>query len=388
MSLSGTTILYLNNYSGAGLGGGEVHMRALVLAARDAGARVVVACHPDTDVERELRALGIEVEPVRLHVADLPGSLRRVRRIVQRVGADILHSNGWLTNVIARLAYEVEGLRIVNSVLVDPDAPSLFGASQLEQVARNTIDRSTMRHAHAFAPITHAVAEKLVALGAPEERIRVIPGAVDAQALRAEAAAAEPGFSRVAGFCYVGYLGRLETVKGPEVFVRAAAGLVAADVRDCEGHCPVRFVLGGTGSLEGELREVAVSHGLSGRMEFLGMVESAAAVLAECDVVVVPSLSEGFGIVPCEAMALGKPVVASRVGGLPEVVDDGVTGVLVPPGDSAALALAIEELVDDAERRAAMGAAGRARVESEFAPERMSSAYLALYEELLAGRPA
>lgn len=384
MSLSGKTILYLNNFSGTGLGGGEVHMRTVVLAARNAGAKVVVACHPDTDVEREFRELGVMVEPVQVRVADLPGSMRRVRRIVERVHADVLHSNGWLTNLVARLAQDDLDVRVLNSVLVDPDAPSAAGASQLEQTARNAIDRSTLRHVDAFAPITRAVAAKLLKLGADPARVHVIPGSVDAAALREEAATQPAGFTRVPGCTYVGYVGRLEEVKGCETFVRAAAGLAAAEVRDCDGACEVRFVVGGAGSLEGDLREIAVAHGLTTRLEFLGAVVSPAATFAALDIVVVPSLSEGFGLVAAEAMALGKPVIASRVGGLPEVVEDRITGVLVPPDDSAALALAIDELIDDPEGRAAMGVAGRERVETEFTAQRMSSAYVGLYEQLLA----
>lgn len=383
VTLSGSTILFLNNFSGAGLGGGEIHMRAVVLAARKVGARVIVACHPGGDVEREFRELEVLVEPVQLHVADLPGSMRRVRRLVEHTHADILHSNGWLTNLVARLARDGLDVSVLNSVLVDPDAPLAAGASQLEQTARNAIDRSTLRHVSAFAPITRAVAAKLLQLGADPSLVHVIPGSVDSIALRNEAASQPAGFTRVPDTTYVGYVGRLETVKGVETLVRAAAGIAAARVRDCDGECDVRFVIGGAGSLEGELREIAVAHGLTSRLEFLGPVVSTAATFTALDIVVVPSLSEGFGIVAAEAMALGKPVIASRVGGLPEVVEDRITGVLVPPDDSAALALAIDEMIEDPEGRQAMGAAGRERVETEFTAHRMSQAYMALYAELL-----
>jgi glycosyltransferase involved in cell wall biosynthesis len=104
---------------------------------------------------------------------------------------------------------------------------------------------------------------------------------------------------------------------------------------------------------------------------------------AALDVLVLPSLSEALGLVLLEAGALGVPVVATAVGGIPEVVEDGVTGILVPPGQPDALADAVTRLLRDPERARAMGEAGRARVEREFTLERTIAGHLAVYESLL-----
>lgn len=352
-------------------------MLQVVVAAREAGATVIVACMPGGDVEREFGALGIPVEPIAFTTVGLASAVLRVRALAQETGAEIIHSNGWLTNIVARLAARGSRPMVVNSVLVDPDAPRLSGASRGEQVARNALDKRTIRRPDALAPITNAVAAKLEALGAPPERITVIPGSVDADGIRAAAESESPGFERGPDCRYVGTVGRLEAVKGAEVFVRAAA-VVAQSHRD------VRFVIGGAGSLDGDLRAASVALRLSTRLDFLGKVPSAAATFAALDIVVVPSLSEGFGIVAAEAMALGKPVIASRVGGLPEVVEDGVTGILVDPDDPAALASAITVLLSDPDRARAMGEAGRVRVQENFTLERMTAGYLALYASLLA----
>jgi glycosyltransferase involved in cell wall biosynthesis len=104
--------------------------------------------------------------------------------------------------------------------------------------------------------------------------------------------------------------------------------------------------------------------------------------MCAADLVVVPSVAEAFGLVLAEALYLGRAVVATRVGGSPEIVDDGVDGILVPPGDSAALAEAIGRLLDHPGERERLAGAGRQKVQERFSFETMTRAYEALYEEL------
>ncbi|MBI4227370.1 MAG: glycosyltransferase, partial [Candidatus Omnitrophica bacterium] len=116
-----------------------------------------------------------------------------------------------------------------------------------------------------------------------------------------------------------------------------------------------------------------------------GAVSMTAIPLAVMDLFVLSSSNEAFGLAVVEAMAMGRPVVASRVGGIPDVVDDGVTGVLVPPRDPGALARALQRLVDDPEAARAMGRAGRARYERQFTMERVAREVEQVYEEVARG---
>src|SRR5881409_1032760 len=125
---------------------------------------------------------------------------------------------------------------------------------------------------------------------------------------------------------------------------------------------------------------------LGGSVEFLGFQPDGAALMAEMDIVAVPSRFEPFGIVAVEAMVQGRPVVASAVGGLTETVVDGTTGRLVPAGDPARLADALADLVRSSALREQMGEAGRERAIALFSPDRVVAAYKNLYRRLSAAR--
>jgi glycosyltransferase involved in cell wall biosynthesis len=192
---------------------------------------------------------------------------------------------------------------------------------------------------------------------------------VDPEALRREVGAG-------AGEDVVGLIGRLELQKGVTYFLEAAVEISRA-------RPGTRFVVVGDGPLRTSLEEEARRLGLAERVYFLGWRVDMMEVLRGIDVLVLSSLWEAFGIVNLEAMAWSKPVVATAVEGIPEVVEDGVTGLLVPPCDPHALARATLEILGDEELRARMGAAGRRRVEAVFGAGQMIEEHERLYLQLL-----
>ena len=168
-------------------------------------------------------------------------------------------------------------------------------------------------------------------------------------------------------------VGRLVEIKGHDILLAAVA-----EVQELE------LEIVGDGLLRGELEAEVARRSLGDRVRFLGRVAPAGPAMERAAVVVVPSRGEGFGMVALEAMERGRAVIASRVGGLPEIVAEGETGLLVPPNDPAALAAALRELAADPARVAAMGAAGRRRAVTEFTQVRCTDRTAALYEALLA----
>jgi glycosyltransferase involved in cell wall biosynthesis len=175
-------------------------------------------------------------------------------------------------------------------------------------------------------------------------------------------------------------IGRLIPIKGHLVLLRA---LAQARLRVPD----LVLDIAGRGPLEPALKSFARELGIEEAVRFLGFVSPVQRAIEDAAIVVVPSLGEGFGMVALEAMERARPVIASAVGGLPEIVADGETGLVVPPADAEALAEAMVALAGDLRRSAAMGVAGRARALAEFPPERSAARIEELYREAM-GRVA
>jgi glycosyltransferase involved in cell wall biosynthesis len=167
---------------------------------------------------------------------------------------------------------------------------------------------------------------------------------------------------------------RLDEQKGHPFLLRAAAELPGVD-----------FVLAGEGSERAKLEALAAELGIAERVHFLGYRDDIPQLLAACDVFALPSLYEGSSLAVMEAMAAGRPVVSSAIGGTDELIDDGVDGLLVAPGDAAGLAGALRRLLGDVELRETFARRARQRVERDFTPTAMTQRVEAIYGELLAG---
>jgi glycosyltransferase involved in cell wall biosynthesis len=172
---------------------------------------------------------------------------------------------------------------------------------------------------------------------------------------------------------------RLVPQKGIDVALEAFAS-----VR--ERHRDARLVVLGAGPLRAELVDLAGRLCVADAVSFPGRVGDVAWWLRRASVLVHPARWEGFGLALLEAMLCARPIVASSVSSIPEIVVDGETGVLVPPDDAPALAAALQALLDEPARASALGAAGEARARREFSVARMTERTLAVYEEALSSR--
>lgn len=205
------------------------------------------------------------------------------------------------------------------------------------------------------------------------KRLEVVPFGVDLEAF-------DSGRFRKPnnGILRIGFFKHLKLIYGPDYLLQAFA-LVLRKFPQAE------LFLAGKGEMDAELRILAKELGIFRKVRFLGFVDDVAEVMVRMDLTVMPSLRESFGVAALESQALGVPVVASRVGGTPEVIRDGETGSLVPPGDEKALADAIIKLLEDKNLRARMGKAGRKFVSENYNWQKNAKSMEGLYEELLNG---
>lgn len=348
-----------------GLGGGERQVLGLVRHLAAAGHRQAVAGDPAGALLPAAARLGAGGRPLRVrHHLDVVAG-RRLARLLAAERYDIVHFHTARAHALAAFLGRPRGVRRVVTRRMDY-APR--GGWYARWLYNHAVD--------AVVAISEGVRAVLVSGGVDAAHVRVVPSGVEPDEFAADAAtraAARARFALAADEVAVAVIGALETRKGHAVLLEALAGLAAPRPR---------VLCAGAGSRETALRAHAARLGLAERVTFLGRLDDVRPVLAAADVVAMPSLHEGLGVAALEAMAAERPLVASRVGGLPEAVGEGVAGLLVPPGDVAALGAALARLVVDAALRAALGAAGRARVCARFTVAGMAAGTLALYREL------
>jgi glycogen synthase len=283
--------------------------------------------------------------------------------------------------------------------------PLVFNPQGLEEFGATDPSRARLKRA-AYLPLRRAVltcaraADRIIAtdrslepavlahLKVDRVRVRVVPNALDLTEVDSLASAGDGQRVRLAARITEGdvvllSVGRLEHNKGFHVLATALAALRTHSGRIAEGRW--RWVILGDGPYRASLESAIRDRGLSADVHMPGRVADAElhAWYEAADLFVHPSLYEGSSLVTLEAMAHRRPVVATTAGGLPDKVQSGVSGWLVPPGDPSALAAAISGALAQPERLRTMGAAGRAIVEREFSWEAAGAATLRLYDELL-----
>ncbi len=344
---------------GAGSVGAEI---SVVDQARSRGCKTVLlpALTREVSAGKDLRALW------------------QVFRLIKRERVMLVHTHTSKAGFVGRLA---AWLARVPAIVHTPHGHVFYGYYgpgltaffvRLERLAARLTDRIVV--------LTERGIEEHLARGiGRREQFRVIPSGVDLERIRLSAPPYETARARLGvdseTQLIVG-LGRLEPVKGFQRLVEALPSILSVIPS-------ARLLLVGEGSVRAALLAEARSLGVGDRLEMVGARLDPVAFLAAADLVVVPSLNEGMGRVLVEAMALGRAVVATRVGGIPAVVIDGETGRLVAPDDPAALAGAVSELLKNPGLGQRMGEAGRRRAE-QFSLAVMESRLLDLYRELCA----
>ena len=338
------------------------------------------------------RAAGVRTVDLRAQRRTDPAAMLRLGRLIRGGGFDIVHAHSFRTELGAALWGRVVG-RVPVVLRTVHNTDELYvrpGYSWLARASARRLDRIVV--------ISDAVGKYLRdACGLPGEKMTRIYYGLDVKGWDPDltlrppslkgrgSGSSSPPFPSGKGArglgCppTIGVVARLAPQKGHRVLLDALPRVL-----ERVPETRVRIVGHEELSTVAELRAYAARRDVAEQVDFEGFRGDVASLLQEIDVLALPSLWEGFGLVLLEAMAAGRPVVASAVGPIPEVVVDGETGLLVPPGDSGALAEALVLVLQDGALAARLGRAGRARVERCFGLDRMVEQTHALYEELLA----
>jgi glycosyltransferase involved in cell wall biosynthesis len=379
-------------------GGGEKWMLQAAQAMDGRGHRVCLVGQPGGEITRRAAASGLTVRPLRMGGIAVPWTIAALRRILQRERVEVACVNqDREVHLTALASIGMRGLRLVpRRGSPDPiKGKPFYRYSYARRVDRLIVncralgdpvcarapwfDRSKLRVIHNGIDVAACAAAgrrgRLRAeLGiAPERLVVALVGEVGwrkGQAVLLEAAA------------------RLATARSAAVWAAGARGPESRGERHGGGVPAVAadpkplFLIVGEGDGRADLEDLACTYGLAdGAVRFLGFRDDVPDILADTDLLVLPSFQEGFPNSLLEGMAHGLPIVATTVDGIPELIDHGRTGLLVPPGDAEALARAIGSLLADPGRRRALGEAGRARAAAEFGEDRMLDAIEACLTE-------
>ena len=263
-----------------------------------------------------------------------------------------------------------------------------FAGRAVRQIIRASSGAHLIVHLHARISETDSASSIPVAVSGAD-LVVAVSNAVARQVQNQKPIVVYSGVASRKDFCsrnvirrseiVVGAAGRLVDIKGLSDLVRAIA-VLSSEFPD------LRLEIAGDGPELNNLQEEARRLSLLGRVRFLGWQEDIRSIYRNWDIFAMPSLTEGFPMAALEAMGEGLPIVATNVGGLPELIEDGITGLLVPPSNAEELAQALRNLILDSKRRQEMGAAGWRRACEHFSIERMVAQTAAIYDSLLSTR--
>ena len=345
----------------------------LVTGVEEAGEGNYLALHhrrsPEVVV---LPALGREID-VRRDVT----TLLQLTRLIRRVRPHIVHTHTAKAGAVGRVAAWLAGVPVIVHTYHGHVLDGYFTPRKTRVFV--AIERWLARRADCLLAVSDTVRRELLDRGiGTSGRLRVVPLGLDLDRFVA-ADAGRGHLRRELGVKpdtpLTGIVARLVPIKAHETFLAMAALLAGRT----EGH----FVVVGDGERRAELERLAQDAGLNGRMHFLGWRADLERIYADLDVVVLTSRNEGSPVALIEALAAGRPVVATRVGGGPDVVHDGVSGVLVGAADVEGLASAVEQLMRDPARGQRLGEAGREHVRQVYGAKRLLRDIDDLYQELL-----
>jgi glycosyltransferase involved in cell wall biosynthesis len=352
--------------------GGQNQVLLTVNGLRAIGQRAALVAHPDGELRRRA-AEGLELIPIAPRTEMDLSAAWRLSRVVKRLAPDVIHAHDPHGVAMASLALSLGA----SSTKRDGRAPALVASRRVDfHLKGNSFSRWKYRQVDCFIAASEAIRTMLVADGVDADRTVTVHEGIDIE----HVAAAPPVNVHEAFWLphhapVVGNVAALVPHKGQRHLVEAAH-LVVREVPDA------RFIILGEGELRESLERQVREYKLEKHVLLPGFRTDVLGCIKGFDLFAMSSVTEGLGTSLLDAMACSRAIVATRTGGIPEIVEDGVNGVLVPPRDHAEMAKAIVRLLNDGALRKKMGDAGFARVQARFTVERMVAETASVYERV------
>jgi len=365
----------LHLISSSGLLGAERVLLNLADQSREAGLGVSIGVfknsqNPDSALAEAAGANGFEVNVFPCNGQFDRNTIQMIKDYLNKMPVRILHSHNYKSNFYARMSLSGKTVRwVVTNHGRRSGAKLLF---------YNLLDMLVVRRANRLVAVSAGIARKMKLAGIEQEKIRLIGNGIDVKGFAGKGSAngARKSLGIKKEAIVIGTVGALTKEKGH-------AHLLEAVPKVSEQYPDAVFLIVGDGNERAMLEGMAGKLGVNEKVIFAGMRKDIPEILSMLDVFVLPSLNEGLPMVILEAQAAHVPTVATRVGAIPNVVQDGVTGLLISPKNPAAIASAVSKILSDKRRGLEMAEKGFARVRDNFSSEKMAAQYLSVYHELL-----
>lgn len=361
---------------GLEFGGGERVFLQLAAGLKDR-FKVLVAATPGGEFEDGIIETGVKFFSVDMRRQFSLRPIRQLIRIIQRHKVDFVHSQGARADFFARIAGRIS--RIQHNICTIAMPVEGFDVEFWRKMIYRSFDRLTGRYVERFIVVSDALKKDLIEIGGiPGSKIVRIYNGIELNHYHpdAESVRIRNAWNIPRDVPLIGAVGRMVWQKGFESFIKAIPEVVQA-VPDA------KFVFVGDGPIKDPLIVKSEQLNVRDRILFAGFRSDIKEVLSAVDLLVVPSLLEGFPMVTLEAMAMAKPVVATSIDGITEQITDDENGLLVPPKDHRTLAAAILRLIQDKELSKKLGVSARRRVEQEFSVDKMVAETEKVYLSLL-----
>ncbi len=359
--------------SGLMLGGGQRVVADLAELVKKVGMKNIQVCILGKKITLfdPFKPIIVDYDGRYNRIDTLMGTAMRLRHLLHAEQPAILHTHGWDADIIGWMASRGMKIRQVVHIHVMLD---WLKSKRIKHRVRRWLTRLIFRDQNVFPVAVSAAVQRYWAKYLPmdEKTIRIIRNGIDVERFQ-PAVHAIPHSSEVP---IIGVAARLSPMKGIE-YLLDALGIL--------NHHGIKFKLkvAGEGNYRTVLEQRARDAGITQQICFLGYVENMPAFYQSIDLFVLPSFTEGFPLSVLEAMATGIPVVASAVGGIPEILRDEIDGFLFPSGDTVALSVAIQRMIGDKDLRQRMAQNARQRIENEFPLERFFCKIIDFYRKIL-----